>query len=274
MLIKDLGGHSGCKILLLEENNIYFVRKFSASVDYNKRLEKQCIKQEKFVGQSIKTPKILKKGYDSNGLFYYDMEYVQGITLAKYISKIDVSKICDIVNLIIKNIDFSINSNVDQSIFKNKILDLKNKTKHLQNTIVNDAIVFLSNFNWSDFCESDCHGDLTLENIIVKNGDIYYIDFLDSFYDSWILDFGKLLQDTECMWSYRNTLLDTNTKLRLVIFRDILLKKLNSIDEKYVQDSYVALLLCLIRIYPYTSDEKTISFLNDQVNYILAKIRR
>ena len=273
MLIKDLGGHSGCKILLLEENNKYFVRKLSSSIAYNSRLEKQCLKQENFVGNSIKTPRVIKKGYDISGLFYYDMEYVQGITLAKYISKVDVSKIGDIVNLIIKNIDFSINNIVDESIFKNKIIDLKNKTNVLQNKIVNNALEFLNDYNWSDFCKSSCHGDLTLENIIVKNGDLYYIDFLDSFYDSWIIDFGKLLQDTECLWSYRNTELDTNTKLRLIIFRDILLNELNNIDKKYIKDSYMALLLCLIRIYPYTTDEETILFLNNQVSNVLTKIR-
>ena len=49
MEIIDLGGHSGCKILLCEtDDNKRFVRKISSSVSYNKRLETQARKQKEF----------------------------------------------------------------------------------------------------------------------------------------------------------------------------------------------------------------------------------
>ena len=49
MHVRDLGGHSGCKIVLCElpDENV-FVRKISSSIDYNKRLEIQAEKQKKF----------------------------------------------------------------------------------------------------------------------------------------------------------------------------------------------------------------------------------
>ena len=71
MLVKDLGGHSGCRILLYEENGIYFVRKYSGSKDYNLRLVSQCTKQQHFQSDTIKVPKVLNSGYDENGLFYF-----------------------------------------------------------------------------------------------------------------------------------------------------------------------------------------------------------
>ena len=41
MIVKNLGGHSGCQILLMEENDKSFVRKISSNLTYNKRLEAQ-----------------------------------------------------------------------------------------------------------------------------------------------------------------------------------------------------------------------------------------
>ena len=49
MSITNLGGHSGCKVLLCEEDdNGIFVRKISGDIDYNKRLEIQAKKQSEF----------------------------------------------------------------------------------------------------------------------------------------------------------------------------------------------------------------------------------
>lgn len=273
MIVKDLGGHSGCKILLCQDNDKYFVRKISSSVEYNHRLESQCIKQKNFKTTTVKVPKILNSGYESE-LFYFDMEYVQGITLAKYISKIDVSKISSIADLLVSNIDFNENVLSDDADYSNKIKELIDKTSHLNNKYINSALNYLTEYSWNDFSKSFCHGDLTLENIIVKNGELYYIDFLDSFANSWILDIGKLLQDADCFWSYRNDeKFDVNTKLRLIILKEILLEKLEHINKKYVKDAYAALLLNLIRIYPYAHDDKTIEFLDRNTNRVLTLLR-
>lgn len=270
MLIKDLGGHSGCKIYLYENENEYFVRKISASKAYNERLGKQCLKQEKFLGNTIKTPKVLNKGYNEEGLFYFDMEYIKGITLAKYITKIDVSEIADIAKIIINNIEFTLENSCSSDVFYEKLHNLSNSLNTKTNRNLKKAFDYLLSYNWNDFSSSSCHGDLTLENIIVKNGELYYIDFLDSFYESWLLDIGKLLQDTECMWSFRSKeKIDVNTKLRLSILKRIILSKIQEIDTKYIKDSYAALLLDLLRIYPYVKDEGTYSFLNKQVLKVL-----
>lgn len=267
MIVKNLGGGSGCTIYLIEEDGIYFVRKFSASVNYNNRLIEQCNKQRNFNNLMIKTPKVLNEGYQ-DGLYFFDMEYIQGITLAKYLTKCNVNEISDIAESIIQNIDFN-DYGFDSSIFTNKIIDLENKTKTLDNVYITKAIDYLKNVDWSNFKISNCHGDLTLENIIIRNGNMYYIDFLDSFYNSWLIDFGKLLQDVESMWSYRKESIDVNLKLRLIILKSILINKLKEINTKYVKDAYIALLLNLVRIYPYTKDEFTFKYLDREVEKIL-----
>ena len=115
---------------------------------------------------------------------------------------------------------------------------------------------------------------MTLENIIVRNDQLYFIDFLDSFYDSWFLDVGTLLQDVQVMWSYRfQNDVSMNTVLRLIVFRDLLLEEIRKIDPSYVVEIYYALLQKLIRIYPYTKNELTYNFLNEKTRIVLKNIK-
>lgn len=278
MIKNNLGGHSGCTILLIEDENAKaFVRKFSSDLNYNKRLQYQCNKQKEFVSDSIKAPRVLDEGYTEDGLFYFDMEYIQGITLAEYMKSMEVSKVNGLVDNIVSNIvsRSTIMSSEANRIFDDKILELRKTTAKFENSLVCEALDELATYDWRRFGKTFCHGDLTLENIIVHNNELYLIDFLDSFYNSWILDIGKLMQDVQTLWSYRNDKkISTNTLIRLIVFRDILIEKIcNSNSEMYL-NIYHALLLHLVRIYPYTKDIKTISFLNKKVSSVLKIIKQ
>ncbi len=96
-IIKNLSGHSGCKVYLTANNGNIYVSKISASKEYNFRLKKQCQKQRKFFKSSnVSTPNILNYGYD-NELFYFDMEYVKAKTMAEYINEISIIEISDYI---------------------------------------------------------------------------------------------------------------------------------------------------------------------------------
>lgn len=278
MHIIDLGGHSGCKILLCEtEDNKVFVRKISSDADYNKRLKIQAEKQAMFKSNTIKVPAVLEQGYTEEGLFYFDMEYVQGITMAEYMKSIEIGKVRGLVEAVVKNVvsDQNVNSEVDVTVFTDKIDSLKEKLKDKNNPVIDDAIEMLSNHSWGKFVQSSCHGDLTLENIIVKDNQLYLIDFLDSFYDCWIMDISTLMQDVQTMWSYRyQDKVNINTLLRLIVFRDILMDTVKEIAVDDYVEVYYALLLKLIRIYPYTKDERTYSFLNEKTKSIMDIIKK
>lgn len=278
MHITDLGGHSGCKILLCEdENNVAFVRKISSSKDYNYRLKIQAEKQKQFKSNSIKAPEVYTQGVTENGLYYFDMEYVQGITLAEYMKTVKVVKERNLVEMIVHNIvEIKTSSEVvDENIFLNKIASLKDKLTVLNNKTINEAILMLQCHSWKRFCRTKCHGDLTLENIIIKDGQMYLIDFLDSFYDCWIMDISTLMQDVQAMWSYRyQDEVNINTLMRLIVFRDILMDEVRSIAPEDYIEVYYALLLKLIRIYPYTKDDKTYRFLNDKTASIIEIIKK
>lgn len=277
MNITDLGGHSGCKILLCEkDNNEVFVRKISSDADYNKRLKIQAEKQANYSNPNIKVPKVLDSGINEDGLFYFDMEYVQGITMSEYIKTIEIDKVRSICEAIVTNIVSmdSKDAEVDESIFINKISSLKGKLQSKNNPIIDEAIELLNKHSWKRFIKTQCHGDLTLENIIVKDNQLYLIDFLDSFYDSWIMDISTIMQDVQTMWSYRHEKeTEINTKLRLLVFRDILMDTVKMVSPEDYIEVYYALLLKLIRIFPYTKDEETYEFLNIKTESVMNIIK-
>lgn len=272
MITTELGGHSGCRILLCEpEDGNPFVRKISKDIDYNKRLINQKQKQENFKSSSIKVPLVLADGYTNSGHYYFDMEYIHGNTLAEYIKSIEISKVGEVVRKIITGMsETSKDGVVEEERFTNKITELGGQLFALENDVVNKALGLLKKHDWSLFSGSYCHGDLTLENIIIRNNDVYLIDFLDSFYDCWILDMGTLLQDAQLLWSYRHEEnLSINTIIRLMVFRDILIDEVKRVlGDEYIE-IYYALLLKIVRIYPYISDEETYIYLNNKTKQLV-----
>ena len=278
----NLGGHSGCGILLCEnEDGTTFVRKVSKDIAYNDRLKVQCEKQRSFESGAIRAPKVLGFGTDEKGLFYFDMEYIRGVTLAEYIKTIEIGKIRGLVEMLVKSIVPAEKSIVTPEqaqntnrIFREKLAGLRESLTPLQNPTVDQALDMLESHDWSGFAASPCHGDMTLENIIVRNDEAYFIDFLDSFYDCWLMDAGTLLQDVLAMWSYRfQSDVSMNTVLRLMVFRDLLLDAVEKIDPAYTVEICYALLQKLVRIYPYTKDAQTYEFLNEKTAMVVEKLK-
>ena len=276
MQITDLGGHSGCKILLCEdESNFVFVRKVSSSGEYNARLAAQARKQMAFAFPSIRAPKVYREGYTEDGLFFFDMEHIQGITLSEYMKSIRIGDIKRIVETLVCEISRNSQSSkcADENAFFEKITMLRTEIGH-KNDVIDDALNMLAAHSWARFVATPCHGDLTLENIIVKDNKLFLIDFLDSFYDCWILDISTLMQDVQTLWAYRfETDLDINTVLRLIVFRDILMDtvKKNSPDD--YMEIYYALLLKLLRIIPYTHDRYTYDYLIAKIKSVMDIVR-
>lgn len=277
----NLGGHSGCRIFLMEDDDgKNYVRKISKDKEYNHRLKSQSEKQAAFSGDPIRAPKVLNQGYTEEGLYFFDMEYIQGVTLAEYIKTMEIGKVKGLVEALVSSLVpqklVSISEEqqkLARDVFGRKLFDLRTKLP-IDNEIVNHALDLLEKHNWSKLVPTQCHGDMTLENIIIKDDRMYFIDFLDSFYDSWFLDIGTLLQDVQVMWSYRfQNEVSMNTVLRLIVFRDLLLDEISKIDSSYVIEIYYSLLQKLIRIYPYTEDEFTCNFLNEKTSIVLNNIK-
>ena len=73
---------------------------------------------------------------------------------------------------------------------------------------IEGIIAQLKNRAWGGIPLSDCHGDLTLENILMRrDGQIVFIDFDVPEQSSWWLDLAKLFQDLHGHWCARHMIL-------------------------------------------------------------------
>lgn len=261
---------------LYKDSDKIFLRKDAGKPDYNRRLKKQFIKQKLFKLAEVKTPVIYDYGLDKNGVFYFDMEFINGITLAESMKSIKIKEIVDLIGLLFRSLPISdgVINTKSQEIFQNKISALS-RTCDIANSNVAEALAMLRDFDFSGVPQSACCGDLTLENILLGSTDIYIIDLLDSFYNSWMIDVAKLLQDLELGWSYRNQQTDFNLNLRLATAKQALFDNLLAINggKQYLFVIYHILLLNVLRIYPYTKDEKTMNFLDSAVQKVISVIR-
>ena len=227
------------------------------------------------------TPAVLKEGFDSEGRFFFDMEYIQGVTLAEYIKTMEIRKIRGLVTSLVENMVPTepriAEKNGEAAInrcFLEKLDSLDASLSGMENPHLMAAMKLLRKHHWCNVNASPCHGDLTLENIIVHNDRLYLIDFLDSFYDSWVMDMGTLLQDVQALWSYRKEpAISMNTVLRLMVFRDVLVDTVGAIDQKYQIEIYYALLLKLVRIYPYSKDYATRQFLDEKLDQVMLRLQ-
>lgn len=109
---------------------------------------------------------------------------------------------------------------------------------------------------------SNCHGDLTLSNMIYSTSHdcIFLIDFLSVFLDSFLLDYVKILQDLEFGWSARYE--PPQLKLKHAIFGESLLDELWRPPEKYNETITCLNLVNLMRIAPYIKDSITAEWLS------------
>ncbi len=263
--IKNLSGHSGCEISLwTRENGEYFVRKKSASITYNRRLKKQYIKQNKYNLCIAKTPQIYGCGIE-DGLFFFDMEYVPCMTFCEYVNSVKITELVDFIKILFSNlpVEKSNKNPLVNKIFEKKIKSVYNIIDS-KNPVLKRAFELLIFNDWGNVVQSPSHGDLTLENILIStNHKIYLIDFLDTFYSSWMVDLAKIFQDLEVKWSFRNMKPDTNRDLRLLIAKETLNEMILSLPngKNILSQIYKILVLNLLRIIPYTTDEKTEKFL-------------
>ena len=266
--VKALSGYSGCHIHLYDDNGRLFVRKLSGSEGYNKRLERQIVKQAAFTHPILRAPRVYKTGY-IDGCFYADMEYVDGKTVAALIRDGEYAAaqkaIYSVFTLFapVDTVLLNAQDAVDKVDSMHAALD-----KFDDDEICQKTLKYLCTKDWKTH-PATCHGDLTLENMIVKDGKVYLIDFLDAFHDCLEVDMAKMMQDLCCMWSFRHQPLD---KKGVEFLQDCALhleKQYCKITNSDTEQLKMMLQLTLLRIYPYLKDDVTKAFLDTQLSLMM-----
>jgi len=257
----QLQGHSGCQLKVTPEGNI---RKVSSSVDYNSRLIIQAEKQndfESFLGISV--PKVLSISTESE-LYSFDMEYIQADTFSKYLFREDFLTVRHefqrILSFIKKSSHYEDYIDVTEEIYK--------KTVSLNINIDVNIRTFLEKIESTKLIapKGYCHGDLTFENILVAK-DMYFIDFLDSFIETPLIDLAKISQELNVYWSYRNhTKIDGAIVSKMCGLNNLFLSAIEELGYEYKKTYRYLEILNLMRILPYTNDVRTYMLLKRAIN--------
>lgn len=267
-----LKGFSGCLVVLCERaDGTRFVRKVAPNHSYNRRLKIQVDKQSKFVPshQCYAVP-ILKSGILLTGAAYVDMDYIPGITAAEAIFRAPLSEVPNWAQLLLCFTDprpQAAHATIKPDVFLKKIDLLEHDliSRGYATALVRVALSRLKSRSWDGIPETPCHGDLTLENIIVHNSKFYLFDFLDSFAETWYADIAKLMQDLIAGWSFRHRLIDRNLAIRLAALKDSLEYSLEKIDSGALDHIHALYVLALIRILPYANQLHERDFIDDRV---------
>ena len=150
---------------------------------------------------------------------------------------------------------------------KKKINSLKS-SEHVPDTPeVVRLFQYCEDFKWESIQHSYCHGDLTLENILIKNDKPHLIDFLDSFGDSRVIDISKLLQDLLLVWSWRH--IGKPPHIKLIYLYDQLKESFSTLE---LEASKRMLALNIIRIFPYCTDYNDSKNNLDRIHFLTNKI--
>lgn len=250
--IRLLGGISGCDVMLDERG---IVTKSTKIKSYRERLIQQGNKQSlfsKFVLKNITTPRVLEIGKNS-----IQMEYVEAQSFDNFLTNATRKDILFVTDSLCQYISFlkdrSRPSNAGTlKTIEEKINSLKEKSNH--KNIIDLLLQKTKTMDVSEIPNSFCHGDLTFSNILFHKNRLYFIDFLDTFINSYLLDLTKLKQDLYYGWSGK---INGTSSIRISQAKRHIWKGLCEQHEDIIKNEWFSVLdtLNILRIEPYLQSE-------------------
>lgn len=243
-IIKQLCGYSGSQVLLMQDGQRTFVRKFGQNQRNLERIDP-------LASMGITLPRIYSRHDD-----YYDMEYIKHVDMVTWLTHNPVDGfvrwLLDIIN------EFNKHS-VPRDYLQ--IYEERLSIPAIQGFM--DVLPFRKD----ELIEKlprmlPCgpyHGDLTMDNCLHgADGRFYLIDPLTSDYDGWVFDVAKLMQDLYCGWFIR----DKNVMIRgkLWAMRSAIIAAHPIAEDRNL------LILMLLRILPYARSDADRDFILREID--------
>jgi aminoglycoside phosphotransferase len=283
-----LAGHSGAVLTIERVASTTVLRKQAALPELSLRLRQQAAKQMEAWKAGIPCPRIIHEG-ENSGRYFFDMEYIPSVSLAERIIRnqpIDCRQFSDFVTAWLKRILSLYWSGATQLIpadlFHHKLEEIAHRSESLQllrdlQPNIKELIQELRRRDWSNVPFTECHGDFTLENILItRSGSHMLIDFDIVPFSSYVLDIAKLYQDLVGLWCLRHLALERAGTVEL-LNASIAIKKLRNEINAIARDlpgssaqrmpQFVA--LHLLRVLPYCKDSRIGVFTLMQIQSIL-----
>ena len=275
---RALSGLSGARVVLMtRDGRRWFVRKAARDPAGSARLRRQLDKQLAF-GQAldgaVKVPPVLGHG-EIDGRFYFDMEFVRGLDGISYLRRAGYGEVVAVADRLCGYLDEIATrapaGATGPSLFDalyTKLCDVHRQTGELGGETLAQLFLALDRLRTlsADLGPTMCHGDLTLENLIVdEDGAFWLLDFLDAPFEHWWQDVAKLHQDLDGGWY----LLSQPAIARCVL--DYLSRRLLGAASRrapvYAQVHPVLLACTFVRILPYARSADERQFVKARVEH-------
>lgn len=279
----EIEGHSGCSVKIVEQAGELLVDKSTNDPGYVGRLKKQAEKQRLFFASSyekVHTPEIFRMEENGDNCSVI-MSYVHSQNFVEFFDHAGFEKIEQFTQQITQLIEWEISKSEIQKVpfrvLRDKFADVKmNIQESFKNVRSIESIIAKSEkiFEQTDDISiplGQCHGDLTLSNILFNHNRLFLIDFLDSFVESPIIDMVKLRQDTMFGWSYLlyGNAYDWIRHQITIEWIDQVLDSHFSKFEWYNRYYSTFQLMNFLRILQYAKKADIIKYLSEKINFIL-----
>lgn len=280
---RALSGISGAEIFLLtEDGDHWFVRKAASDAGGNARLRRQAAKQAAFArvpDAVVHVPEILDEG-EIDDRYYFDMQFVQGIDGAGYLrraSLADVKGFTDRLSAYLRAaaerpaLSPQIYPNIFEAFYA-KICEVQRKDVPISDAVLAKLVLALDRLRvLGDVRPTHCHGDLTLENMVIDaDGAIWVLDLLDSPFEHYWQDVAKLHQDLAGNWFFRNQ--PPISRYVLDYVSRHLMQATVALHEVY-RDIHPLLVACTFaRILPYARTPDEAAFVVERLEYFVDQI--
>jgi aminoglycoside phosphotransferase len=279
-----LSGLSGAAVYLLtRDGRHWFVRKAAATPDGNARLRRQAEKQQAWLHLSrgdVRTPRILDQG-EFEGRFYFDMEAIRGVDGVTYLRSVDYHGVAGFADRLCHYLDHAaeeppLGNSASDDLFGSlydRVCDVQNSTALLRDEDAAAVLLGLSRLRrFGNPPPTLCHGDLTLENLIVDgDGTIWAFDLLDAPFEHFWHDVAKLHQDLDGGWYLRR---QAPVARCITEYLSRRLMQVATRRDPHYRELHPLFVACtFIRILPYVRDQAALAFVQQRVAHYAQLIR-
>jgi len=276
--VRKLSGLSGAQVFLItKDSRHWFVRKAAQTPENSPRLRGQARRQAAFAREMkdvVSTPQILDEG-EVDGRFYYDMEFVRGPDAASFLLRATYEDVAQFADRLCSYIQLAatrpplanrVSSGLFEALYA-KICEVQSGTGLISPDNLSHLFLALDRVRrLGDVAPTLCHGDLTLQNIVVgQAGTIWVVDLLDSPFEHYWQDVAKLHQDLSGGWFLLEQPPVAQCVLDFVGRR--LLQAATRLHEAYPQLHALLVASTFVRILPYVRTAKERQFVSERITY-------
>lgn len=276
--VRKLSGLSGAQVFLItKDSRNWFVRKAAQTPANSSRLRGQARKQAAFsreMSDVVVTPRILDEG-EIDGRFYYDMEFVRGPDGTSYLMRASydevtqfADRLCEYMQLAAQRPPLAEGNHrgLFEALYA-KICEVQCRTGLISAGNLSQLFLALDRVRrLGDVPLTLCHGDLTLQNMVVgAEGKIWVVDLLDSPFEHYWQDVAKLHQDLSGGWYLLEQPPVAQCVLDFVSRR--LLQAAAGLDEVYPQLHTLLVASTFVRILPYARTAEERQFVTERITY-------